>query len=60
MASHWPGKVVECGALGRTIALIPREEEVRGTPTYKKELVGEVEVAGAGKEGGGVCVISQD
>lgn len=31
-----------------------------GTPTYKKELVGEVEVAGAGKEGGGVCVISQD
>ena len=51
---------MECGALGRTIALIPREEEVRGTPTYKKELVGEVEVAGAGKEGGGVCVISPD
>ena len=46
---------MECGALGRRIARIPRQEEVRGTPTYKKELVGEVEVAGAGKEGG-VCV----
>lgn len=46
---------MECGALGRTIVRIPREEEVRGTPTYKKELVGEVEVAGAGKEGRG-CV----
>ena len=36
--------------------LIPREEEVRGTPTYKKELVGEVDVARVGKEGGAyVC-----
>ena len=49
---HWPGRVVGCGALGRTRALIAREEEVRGTLTYKEELVGEVEVAAVGKGGG--------
>lgn len=29
MGCHWPGRVLGCGTLGRTIALIPREAEVK-------------------------------
>lgn len=52
VGGHWPGRVVGCGVQGKTMALMSREEEARRTLTFKEELVGEVEVAGVGGEGG--------